>query len=226
MSLRTIPKSSNSKTGAIATTYRAGGRDCFGTCPADCALNPGAGTAAIDAAYMAAVYNAVPVNGIAFTYSHFDYTQLPKPTIGKTVFNYSADTIADAIAASRYGIPATLTVPEKTELAKKIDGVRFITCPAETGDTTCKDCGGGKPLCARDREYVIVFHAHGSTRGKVGTDERGGCYGAGGHVAIHWRGTVQLNQTPDHEKVKQFARSLPTGAIIRHHVVGDVGEEV
>lgn len=226
MSLRTIASSSNSKTGAIATTYRAGSRSCFGTCPTNCELNPGMGTENIDAAYMAAVYDAVPVNGIAFTYSHFDYKKLPVPMAGKTLFNYSADSIPAALEAAAHGVPTTVTVEQNAKLKKKIDGVRFVTCPAETGGVTCETCGNGAPLCARDRDYIIVFHAHGSARGKVGTDERGGCYGAGGHVAIHWRGTVKMDTVPDHEKVEQFARSLPTGAIIRHHVVGDIGEEV
>ena len=39
MSLKLINQSSNRKTGAIATTYRAGS-SMYGSCPASCSLNP------------------------------------------------------------------------------------------------------------------------------------------------------------------------------------------
>jgi len=93
--LKTIRQSSNKKTGPIATTYRAGQHHTFGTCPKTCALNPNGQHAAalVDRDYLAAVYNAVPRNGQAWTYSHFGFENLPKPAPGKTTINYSADTI-------------------------------------------------------------------------------------------------------------------------------------
>jgi len=99
--LKTVKHSGNKKTGPIAVTYRAGGHNVFSTCPKTCALNPQGQHAAdlVDADYLAAVRQAVPRNGQAWTYSHFAAELLPVPAPGETVINASCDTMADALAA-------------------------------------------------------------------------------------------------------------------------------
>ncbi len=81
MPLKTVRQSSNSKTGPIAVTYRAGCASTYGTCPSSCGLHPSAdqGAQEIDQEYMAALLDAVPAGGQAWTYSHFAPELLPKP---------------------------------------------------------------------------------------------------------------------------------------------------
>lgn len=224
--LKTVRQSANSKTGPIAVTYRAGGSNVFSTCPRTCPLNPqpAAGAAAIDRQYLAALRRAVPRNGTAWTYSHFPAAKLPKPAAGETVINFSADTVAAALRARKLGRPATLTIGTGESIPKRIDGVRFVRCPAEVSDITCSSCGDGAPLCARgDRDFVVTFTAHGSQARRVGTEEPGGCYGSGGHVALQWRATSSSGSADDAAALERFARELPPGSFLRHHVVGDIG---
>jgi hypothetical protein len=42
-------------------------------------------------------------------------------------------------------------------------------------------------------------------------------------VAIQWRATKTKGAPNDAEAVRAFARSLPAGSMLRHHVVGDMG---
>jgi hypothetical protein len=45
-----------------------------------------------------------------------------------------------------------------------IDGVKIVACPAEkTERINCSKC----MLCAKDRDYVIGFRAHGKRKKKV-----------------------------------------------------------
>lgn len=226
--LKTVTVSGNKKTGPIAVTYRAGSHNVFGTCPKTCALNPQGAHAAdlIDAEYLQALRTAVPPNGQAWTYSHFPVALLPVPREGETVINASSDTVGQAIDAVSRGIPAVYAAPAGTEWPQKIDGVRFVRCPAETSDkVNCANCGGGRPLCARgDRSYVIVFVAHGSGAKLVGAEEKGGCYGNGGPVRMQWNATAKGGAPDDAAAIKRFARSLPAGSFLRHHVVGDIGK--
>ena len=99
--LKTIAVTANRKTGPIAVTYRSGTHETYGTCPTTCKLHPKSetGTNLIDADYLAAVENAVPRNGQAWAYSHFAAEALPSPKPGKTVFNVSCDTMAEAVRA-------------------------------------------------------------------------------------------------------------------------------
>jgi hypothetical protein len=108
-----------------------------------------------------------------------------------------------------------------------VEGVRFLRCPAELADNfTCHQCGNGDPLCARgDRDYVVVFVAHGPSAKRVGTGD-GGCYAASGPTAIQWHGTKKTGAANDAEALRAFARSLPPGSFLRHHVAGDIGREV
>lgn len=225
--LKTVAKSGNSKTGPIAVTYRSGEHSVFGTCPASCALNPRGqdGAQLIDRRYLHALLFAVPPGGQAWTYSHFPASSLPIARPGQTVINASCDSIDQALAAVAIGRPAVVAAPVGTVWPYTVEGVRFVRCPAETVETvSCDNCGNGRPLCARaDRDYVIVFVGHGSARGLVGQDQAGGCYGSGGRVAIQWHATRKTGAPDDAGQLRRFARALPPGSLLRHHVVGDIG---
>jgi hypothetical protein len=228
--LKTVAVSANKKTGPIAVTYRAGEHETYGTCPKTCGLHPKSetGTEQIDQEYLAAISDAVPRNGKAWTYSHFAASALPVPGPGKTVINASCDTVAEALAAVAAGRPAVMAAPKDTtdQWPQVVEGVRFARCPAELADNfTCQQCGNGDPLCARgDRDYVIVFVAHGTGAKRVGTGE-GGCYAANGPTAIQWHGTKKTGAANDAEALRGFARSLPPGSFLRHHIAGDIGRE-
>jgi len=230
--LKTVAISANRKTGPIAVTYRSGEHETYGTCPTTCQLHPKSetGTSLIDVDYLAALSDAVPRNGHAWTYSHFAAEALPIPAPGKTVFNVSCDTMADAVRAIELGRPAVYAAPKTMADSFPMvhRGVRFAQCPAELSESfTCHQCGNGRPLCARgDRDYVVVFVAHGSGAKRVGTDEKGGCYAASGPTAIQWHGTKKTGAPNDSQAIVKFARSLPPGSMLRHHVAGDVGREI
>lgn len=228
--LKTVRVSANSKTGPIAVTYRAGARGTYDTCPKSCQLHPMPSTGAdeIDAEYLAALRAAVPRNGIAWTYSHFAAASLPVAAPGETVINASCDDMDSAVAAWSIGRPAVAAAPAGTEWAGGVEykGVKFVQCPAEKSEGfTCMQCGNGRPLCARpERDYVIVFVAHGAGKNKVGMAEAGGCYAAAGHVAIQWHGTRKNGAANDAAALLEFAKSLPPGSMLRHHVAGDIGK--
>ena len=112
---------------------------------------------------------------------------------GLTV-NLSANSPAQALEFMESGLPVT-TIAKEDFKSQVIDGVRFVVCPAvgnkhltcsggcvkhdygnkdKEGKSKAKyyqtyPCGGGKvPLCAKkERDYVIVFPAHGSRRRKA-----------------------------------------------------------
>jgi hypothetical protein len=207
----------------------------FGNCPTSCKLNPSpeTSTALVDQQYLAALLRAVPDGGAAFTYTHFPRAKWAQkwrkhqdsgaPT---TTINYSADSRQQAKASVKAGIPCVIAIPEDEAVKhERVDGVRYVQCPATYSAVTCESCGGGKPLCARaDRDYVITFPAHGATKKRVGTKDKGGCYAAGGNVALHWRRLATLQQdTTDGEALLSFVAKLPAGKILRHHVAGDIG---
>lgn len=227
--LKTVTVSANRKTGPIAVTYRAGEHETYATCPKSCALHPAGekGAELIDADYLAALRAAVPRNGQAWTYSHFPAELLPIPQAGETVINASCDNMLDAVQAMDAGRPAVVAAPAGTDWAGGIEyrGRRFIQCPAELSESfTCAQCGNGRPLCARaDRDFVVVFVAHGPSAAKVGKAIPGGCYAAGGPVAIAWHGTRKNGRADDAQALRDFARSLPPGSLLRHHVAGDIG---
>jgi len=224
--IKTVAVSGNSKTGPIAVTYRSGQHETYATCPTSCALHPRSesGAVAVDVEYMQAVSDAVPRNGKAWTYSHFPAEALPMPREGKTVFNASCDSMADAVRTVELGRPAVYAAPVGTQWPQRMHGVLFAQCPAELADNfTCQQCGNGSPLCARgDRSLVVVFVAHGSGKKRVGTG-KGGCYAAGGPTAIQWHGLKKTGRADDAVAVRSFARSLPSGSLLRHHVAGDIG---
>jgi len=229
--LKTVRISSNSKIGPIASTYRAGAHSTHATCPAACALNPhgDAGASLIDGRYLAAVRAAVPSGGKAWTYSHFAAHLLPVPVYGETVINFSADTIDQAVAAHRLGRAVTFAAARGTTWPRTIAGVRFSQCPEQLAPAgsnfTCSTCGGARgPICAQpDRKHVVVFVAHGTGARLVGEDEPGGCYAGSGPVAIQWHATRTAGAPDDAQAVRRFARSLPHGSLLRHHIAGDMG---
>lgn len=225
--LKTVKISSNKKTGPIAVTYRAGVHETYSTCPKTCALHPKSetGTKTIDAEYLAALIDAVPRGGKAWTYSHFAAESLPLPAPGKTVINASCDTVSEAVRAVSFNRPAVYAAPLGSQWPQRIAGVNFVRCPAELSDNfTCQQCGNGSPLCARpNRDYVIVFVAHGTGKKRVGTDDAGGCYAASGPTAIQWHGTRKTGAPDDAAALREFVAALPHGSLLRHHVAGDIG---
>jgi hypothetical protein len=137
--------------------------------------------------------------------------------------------MAEAVRTVELGRPAVFAAPVAMANSFPLthQGVRFVRCPADMSETfTCSQCGGGRPLCAQGgRDYVVVFVAHGSGKKRVGTDEKGGCYAASGPTAIAWHGTKKNGHQNDAAAVRLFARSLPPGSLLRHHVAGDIGRE-
>ena len=103
----------------------------------------------------------------------------------------------------------------------------MVRCPDETTKIGCARCGNGVPLCARlDRNYGILFTAHGASKRKAGdNNERGGCYAEGGIVGIHWRNFSKRDQTEaDSAKITRFVNALVPGSIFRPHIAGDIGK--
>ena len=228
--LKTVEISRAVKTKGIAVTYRSGSTNMFNTCPTSCALNDsGNGTNEIDTEYLKALSDARPRRGFSFTYSHFEpvyYSHLNAPN--KTVINYSADNLTQAEAYFGGGHPVvTVLAPDFWNNRQKKDNI--VRCPAEYLDNfSCRDCGNGRPLCARlDRKYIIGFTAHGYKKNLAAAPSKsGGCYAGGGNVAIHWRNMVKQQQKKtDAESLRDFMRTLPPLSIIRHHVAGDLGKD-
>ena len=235
--LKTVKNSTANKTAGLAVTYRAGKDNNFGTCPADCKLNDsgrGCGAGQIDFEYLEAVLDAKPRRGESFTYSHFHPLYWAhKLAPNKTTINFSADNLAEAVQIIKDKVAPVVTVVKKSfwKNGKNAiaDGVRVVRCPAEYLENLgCVNCGGKDgPLCARlNRDFIIGFTGHGASKKKIENDKRGGCYAAGGNVAIHWRATAgqQQDQT-DGDKLRAFVKTLSPLAVIRHHVAGDIGAE-
>lgn len=234
--LHIIQQSRSTKTAGCAVTYRAGKGDRFGTCPKTCTLNPSrSGAEKIDQEYLDAVLNAVPRRGVAFTYSHFDWKGwASKLEEGKTVINFSADSPLKAAGAIKAGVPAVTVVSSDYWQGRRNQsapfGVKMIRCPAELKKGfTCSDCGNGRPLCARlDRDFIVGFTAHGPNKKKAATpNDPGGCYADAGNCRIWWNRLANdtEQEETDAEKVTRFAKGLPPGSILRHHVAGDIGSE-
>lgn len=109
----------------------------------------------------------------ALAYSHYPTTPENLETLkaskdaGFTI-NASCDSLADIKAARAAQVPCvTYTDAGDKRTAWRADGIRFVTCPNQStrAKPQCKDC----QLCADgDREFVIVFRAHGVRKNSVG----------------------------------------------------------
>jgi len=229
--IKLINNSTNKKTGAIATTYRAGGRDVFSTCPNTCPLKPVEkhGSNKIDQVYLKALKKAVVRGGQSWTYSHFK--DIPANNKNETVINQSTDTIKDALESYQAGKETVFTAPASmADKMDNLDGVRFVRCPAEYNEKmNCRNCGSGRPLCARlKRNYIIKFVAHGNQKKKIGVNGfKGGCYANSGHTRFAWQDTQKRNKSSytDAERLAGWVKTLPHGTFIRHHIAGDIGHE-
>lgn len=224
------------KLGGIAATYRAGKNAVTGTCPVSCPLLPECkrkeSAKVLDVRYATAEAEAVPRRGTAWSYSHFPALQLAQFKDAPTKINFSADTIQEALEAAEMGLPTVYAAPINSgQWPQKIDGRRFIQCPAETAPgVTCATCGGDTPLCARTRDYVVVFMAHGNQKKRIGTGN-GGCYALNMPCVIQWESTRQgtgkttWDESQESETLVHWARSLPTRSKLRHRIAGDLGLE-
>jgi hypothetical protein len=243
--LKLVNESKAKKTRGIAVTYRAGSgaRACFATCPETCELLPSGyeRAKAFDRKYFEAEMYSVPRRGVAFSYSHWpveiwgrEYLKQKKRKGDRvTTINFSADTIQDAEKALALGVPVVMARPAKDTKKKEVLRIagaetRLVQCPATYLSVSCRECGGGLPLCARaERDYIIVFPAHGIKKKAVGSKEDGGCYGEGGRVRIHWDATARSKSSEtlsEPDRLKGWAEDLPRGTILRHRVVGDLGK--
>ena len=246
--LKTVKKSQAFKTTNCAITYRSGDDDIFGTCPKICPLNPNqtVSTGRIDWDYLDAVLDAKVQGGRSWTYSHFKFEKITfkqnkrfhlnflyriRDSKQHTTINRSTDDIDGAVTVHKKGYPTVVTLSDKNVSKNFVHkGVKFVRCLAEYNEKVgCINCD----LCARkDRNFVIVFYAHGSQKKLVGEEEQGGCYGTFGRVRLQWEHTrknVSQNNVngnySDKKKLQQFVQGLPYGTILRHHIVGDVGKE-
>ena len=240
--LKTVKKSKALKTTDISVTYRSGNNDIFGTCPKLCPLNPNSTLSAnkIHWDYLDAVLDAKVRGGRSWTYSHFKFEDISlkqnknfnfnflyriRESKNHTTINRSTDTIDDAVAVHNKGYPTVVTLSDKNVRKNFVHkDIQFVRCPSEYNKKVgCANCD----LCARkDRDFVVVFHAHGAKKKLVGEEEEGGCYGSFGRVRLQWEHTKNVSQDySDKDKLTQFVQGLPYGTHIRHHVVGDVGKE-
>ena len=184
--LKTVKNSTANKTAGLAVTYRAGNGEKFGTCPADCKLNDsgrGCGAGQIDFEYLDAVLDAKPRRGESFTYSHFHplyWAQKLAPN--KTTINYSADTLAEAVAICANKIAPVVIVVKKSfwkngkfAVITRDDipaPVRVIRCPAEyLNSVGCVNCGGKDGPYALDWPVILSLDllATASKRKKLKT---------------------------------------------------------
>jgi hypothetical protein len=226
------------KLGSIAATYRSGNLSLYGTCPSYCPLLPlhlrSTGSKTIDYTYLDAELKSVPRKGISWSYTHFapeQLTHIDFHNTNQTILNLSTDTYENACKSAKTFLPTVFAAPHTdTQWPRRIDGVRFIRCPAELHKhITCQTCGGGIPLCARPaRNYVIVFVAHGPGQ-KLLASRTGGCYAGSGNTLLQWRNTLEKrgkttwDETTDPERLIRWTAALPPSTLLRHRISGDIG---
>ena len=203
--LHTIPLSRAPKTFGIGVTYRSGGEGQYSTCPNDCELKPAEVTGAdeIDRDYEAAVREAVPAFGLAFLFTHFHPRSWAVQNLDKmTVFNWSAPCIEKAVFMTAAGTASVAVVPK--------DFWKHTASPRS-----------------------VIFTSHGPGAKLAGDpNRRGGCYAGFGKCQLWWKRLadrarrIGSHGRIDAVEVKSFARSLPRGTILRHHIAGDLGVDV
>ena len=238
-SLHTVFNSRSAKVTGCHVTYRAGGQNKFATCPESCVLKPEheKGAALLDIEYTKQVARSCPRRGFAWLYTHFAPNLWRSYVIkGKTVFNYSCDTLAQAVENLKTGINCVLVVAPNfwngPSVRKRIaHGVAVIRCPAEYLDrVNCGNCGGSVPLCARpDRGFIIGFTAHGSAKNQASDPKvSGGCYGNGGNVRLWWQRLAdKKSEGFESENLSFFLSEVSrkyASPRVRHHIVGDLGK--
>ena len=232
--LKTVQKSKANKTAGLAVTYRSGTENIFGTCPSTCPLNPTDTqvTDTIDIKYLNAVLKAIPRKGKAFTYTHYKIEDIKdklllrkiKYDLDTATINRSTDTIEQAVNIYNKQIPTTVTLADTSNKKKSFTykGIKFVRCIAEYNKKfSCINC---QWCSVKHRTFIVVFYAHGSKKKLVGTDTKGGCYGANGHVRLHWENTKNTDTKNEIETLNNFTKQLSTGTLLRHHIVGDIGE--
>ncbi len=235
MVLKTTRISANRKTGPIAVTNRSGKQNIFGTCPDSCKLMlPGyEGSDRVDTEYLHDLRKAVPKRGKAWTYTHsIAYRRRFRPSReGETCINSSCDTIDDIKEAQYNGHPSVTVIPDKSKHAhiRKLreEGISVGICPAQVKEgVTCSTCGNGTPWCSmHDRHFTVGFISHGpGTNAASDCEKKGGCYAAYNFTRIHWNKLAQTEEQEqtDGEQLRKFAKTLPPGSLLRHHVVGDM----
>ena len=241
MTLITRAHSESEKLKGSAITYRAGMGSKYATCPDSCHLKPETTEPVkVDSVYAETVARSVPAGGTSYLYTHFhpiDWPELAN-SYGCTTYNYSCDTLRDAADSTLQGVPSVANIPledweriaVKNSAAietSKGPSIMALRCQNETTGVSCGNCGDRLgPWCARpERSFVVVFTNHGSARKLAGDlTKKGGCYGSGGNVRMHWDRLSKQDQIEtDSETVTRFVASLNYGSLLRHHIVGDIG---
>jgi hypothetical protein len=118
---------------------------------------------AIDHAWLSVVTDAArSVGRTVFGYTHVT-TLTAEDVPDGYVMNASTETTEDVRDAHGRGLPAVI-VGDRDALAESDPATRYVSCPAESRDVTCAECG----LCAMPSRMsdpsgapVIVFAPHG-----------------------------------------------------------------
>lgn len=105
-----------------------------------------------------------------FTYTHKPTTEANVKAIRAAnehiTINLSANNPAHADELLAHGLPVVTVLPMSAGKKERTpQGKRIVTCPATTSDkVTCSSC----ELCSvKDRDYVIGFPAHGTSKKKA-----------------------------------------------------------
>jgi hypothetical protein len=113
-----------------------------------------------------------------FTYTHKPMTAENADTVrcananGFTV-NLSANDLAHADELADLGVGPVAAVLPKDQTANTVTpkGRKVIVCPATVrDDVSCSTC----QLCARQRDFIVGFPAHGASSRKADTIAKGG----------------------------------------------------
>jgi len=232
MVLKTVDSSRAKKVKGLSVTYRSGKEDRYSTCPDTCALksNP-TNTNEIDREYESAIRNTVPKFGKSYLYTHFHHSLWSEPNQeGKAIFNSSCDTVEESVGVLKQGVPTTVVVPEdfwEGGKSKVVDNITLARCVNELRpDIDCIKCG----MCMKvARKYVVGFTGLGVRKKlAVNPTKKGGCYGDTGPIAIHWTRMVEQpkQEKSDAKTYEEWVKyHLPRTAIVRPHLVGDLGKE-
>ena len=106
-----------------------------------------------------------------FTYTHKPMTEKNARVVGNAnrwgfTINLSANNLADAdrLADLNIGPVATVLPADQTTNTTTPKGRKVVVCPAtQRDDVSCATCG----LCARQREAIVGFPAHGAAKRKA-----------------------------------------------------------